>query len=131
VKKLFILLALVTTSQVFSQTATTPVSFDGDYERREWRAKERPMLDSDLTISGKSGSFKQFAPKKVRTDSCAGKAAPVEVSAVDGDNITFTVKLSSLMAQCTDFTATFRYITANGKTGLALPNSNEVMFVKK
>jgi hypothetical protein len=35
------------------------------------------------------------------------------------------------MAACTDFTATFRHVAANGKSGLALPNSDEVMFVKK
>jgi hypothetical protein len=131
VKKLFILLALVSASQAFSQTVSAPISFDGEYERREWRTKERPMSDSDLTISGKTGNFKQFVSKKTRADNCAGKSVPVEVSAIEGDKITFTVKLSSIMAQCSDFTATFRYITANGKTGLALPNSDEVMFVKK
>jgi hypothetical protein len=53
------------------------------------------------------------------------------VAAIEGDKITLIVKLSNIMAQCSDFTATFRYITTNGKTGLALPNSKEVMFVKK
>ena len=128
-KKLFVLLALISTTSAFSQTAA--ISFDGDYERREWRTKERPLPDTDLSIKGMTGNFKQFTSKKTRADNCLGKAAPIEVSKIDGDKITFMVKLSEIMPQCTDFTSTFRYITANGKSGLALLNSDELMFVKK
>lgn len=128
-QKLLILLALLSTASAFSQTAV--ISFDGDYERREWRTKDRPLPDTDLSIKGMAGSFQQFASKKTKADSCSGKTVPVEVSKVDGDKITLTVKLSNIMAQCLDFTATFRHITANGKAGLALANSDEVMFVKK
>ncbi len=128
-KTLSILLSLALTTSAFAQTAA--ISFDGDYERREWRTKERPMPDSDLSIKGTAGSFKQFASKKTRGDNCMGKSAPVEVSKIEGDKITLLVKQSSLMADCRDFTATFRYVTVNGKTGLALPNSDELMFIKK
>ncbi|MEY4295991.1 MAG: hypothetical protein RLY82_1679 [Pseudomonadota bacterium] len=130
-KKLFIFLAIVSASQAFSQTATTSISFDGEYQRREWRTKERPLPDTDLSIKGTGGSFHQFVSKATRNNPCFGKVVPIEVSKIEGDNITFTVKLSSIMAQCADFTTTFRYTTANGKSGLALPNSDEVMFVKK
>ena len=128
-KKLLVLLALAFATTAFSQAVV--VSFDGDYERREWRTKDRPLPDTDLSIKGMTGNFQQFASKKTRSDTCSGKAVPVEVSKIDGDRITFTVKLSTIMAQCQDFTATFRQITANGKSGLALPNSDEMMFVKK
>jgi hypothetical protein len=129
VKKLLVLLALISTASAFSQTAA--ISFDGDYERREWRTKERPLPDTDLSIDGMTGRFQQYISKKTKADACSGRTVPVEVSSINGDRITFTVKLSSIMAQCNDFTATFRYISANGKSGLGLPNSDEVMFVKK
>jgi hypothetical protein len=131
VKKLFILLTLVSASQAFSQTVSAPISFDGEYERRGSRTAERPLPDTDLSIKGMGGSFHQFMSRATRSNPCFGKVVPIEVSKIEAEKITFTVKLSSIMAQCSDFTATFRYITANGKTGLALPNSDEVMFVKK
>ena len=89
------------------------------------------MLDSDLTIKGNTGTFQQFAMKKAKTDACSGRMVPIEVVKKDGDTITLTVKLSDIMSQCQDFTATFKSISAGGKSGLALPASGEVMFVKK
>jgi hypothetical protein len=132
-KKLLILLATLPVATAFAQ-ATNPsadASFDGNYERREWRTKDRPMLDSDLTIKGKTGSFHQFSMKKSKTDNCAGRTVPIEVLNTEGNKITFTVKLSQIMPQCNDFTATFQSVSSNGKSGLGLPNTGEVMFVKR
>jgi hypothetical protein len=128
-KALIFILALTSAVTTFSQTASP--SFDGEYQRREWRTKDRPLPDTDLTIKGLSGSFHQFVSKATRSNPCFGKVVPIEVSQIEGDKITFTVKQSSIMASCTDFTATFRHVVTNGKSGLALPNSDEVMFVKK
>jgi hypothetical protein len=128
-KQLLLLIALASAASAFAQT--TPISFDGDYERREWRTKDRPLPDTDLTLKGNAGNFQQFASKKMKGDSCTGKTAPVDVQKTEGNKITFAVKLSSIMPQCNDFTATFQLITMNGKSGLALPNSDEIMFVKK
>ena len=128
-KKILFLLAMIFVSSAFSQTIAS--SFDGNYERREWRTKDRPLPDTDLSIKGMSGSFHQFVSKATRNNPCFGKVVPIEVSKVEADKITFTVKLSTIIDQCADFTATFRYLTVNGKSGLALPNSDEMMFVKK
>jgi hypothetical protein len=128
-KKMMLLLALMATASAFGQTITS--SFDGSYERREWRTKERPLPDTDLTIKGAAGTFQQYASKKTKSDACSGKTVPVDVVKVENNKITLTVKLSQIMAQCQDFTATFQTISANGKSGLGLPNSDEVMFVKK
>ncbi len=128
-KKMILLMALIATSSAFAQTTTT--SFDGNYERRDWRTKDRPMLDSDLTIKGNTGTFQQYAIKRSKSDNCAGRSAPLDVVKVEDNKITLTVKLSQIMSQCQDFTATFQLINVNGKSGLGIPNSDEVMFVKK
>ena len=128
-KKLFALLGLLVTVTAWSQVAAT--SFDGNYERRDWRGKAQPMLDTDLMIQGNAGSFQAFAPMKSRVENCAGRQVPIEVQKIDGDKITLLVKQSSIMSQCKDITATFQFVTVNGKSGLAIPNTNDIMFVKK
>jgi hypothetical protein len=126
-----------------------PINFDGVYQRRGPNgnccyARVDPLtgiptgvllLNADLIISGKSGTFEVFSDPKISKDlaMCGFQKAPVEVMEKHGKYIVLLIKKSVLKIHgCTDELGTFYYNKIDGKEGFSNPKRPEVLiYIKK
>jgi hypothetical protein len=85
--------------------------------------------EAQVEFTGETGSWQ--ALQGSRTNPCAGRSMPVALSAISPDGFQMTVKRSSVVSGCADFSVDFKKVDENTYKGKFSDNGADVTIARR
>lgn len=94
----------------------------------QFDAPGRPGIKGTVDVNGQGGLWKTVS--STRSDTCAGRDAPIDVKSATPEKLVFRVMRSQVLAGCPDFTISMNRVDDNNLEG-AMHNGWKVQMTRQ
>lgn len=94
----------------------------------QFDAPGRPGIKGTVDVNGQGGLWKTVS--STRSDTCAGRDAPIDVKSATPEKLVFRVMRSQALAGCPDFTVSMNRVDDNNLEG-AMHNGWKVQMTRQ